>query len=136
MGYVVDLICCWSADWLLCHCLSSLFGSSRFLMIYRAAGITFVNIENPEKDIQMTNWMMISKKVKKFNKILVSSSRIIPYLFSYLCWYRAHMLLATNISQLIYTPAEKNMTTEGLNNDTMARQLILMTPCPWCKILI
>ena len=97
MGYVVDLICCWSADWLLCHCLSSLFGSSRFLMIYRAAGITFVNIENPEKDIQMTNWMMISKKVKKFNKILVSSSHIISYLFSYLCWYRAHMLLATHI---------------------------------------
>ena len=33
VGYVVDLICCWSADWLLCHCLSSLFGSSCFLMI-------------------------------------------------------------------------------------------------------
>ena len=127
--YVLGVIgCCVIAC---CHCLVQVV-----FRWYRAVGITFVHIENPEKDIQMTNWMMISKKVKKFNKILVSSSRIIPYLFSYLCWYRAHMLLATNISQLIYTPAEKNMTTEGLNNDTMARQLILMTPCPWCKILI
>ena len=107
MGYVVDLICCWSADWLLCHCLSSLFGSSRFLMIYRAAGITFVNIENPEKDIQMTNWMMISKKVKKFNKILVSSSHIISYLFSYLCWYRAHMLLATYSLPILISPPNR-----------------------------
>jgi len=75
-----------------CHCLVQVV-----FRWNRAVGITFINKENPENRTQMTNWMMISKKVKKFNKILVWSTHIISYLFSYLCWYRAHMLLATYI---------------------------------------
>ena len=47
----------------------------------RAVGINFVSIENPEKDTQMTNWMMISLKVKKFNNFLPCEQIFISYLF-------------------------------------------------------
>jgi len=77
-------------------------------------GITFINKENPENRTQMTNWMMISKKVKKFNKILFQALTHFLPLFLPLLVPSTHAVSNIYISELIYTPAEKNMTTVGL----------------------
>ena len=89
LGMLIEWTCCWIHGSVCCwivHCCGIRYWneyvvwvnwvvmSLRVIVLVqvvfrwnRAVGTTFVHIEYPEKDTQITNLMMISKKVKKFN---------------------------------------------------------------------
>ena len=129
----------WCVVWYVVGCLVQVvFRWNRVSLFVQAVfrwnsevGVTFHTQEKPENRTQMTNWMMISKKVKKFNKILFQALTHFLPLFLPLLVPSTHAV--SNI--YIYLCREEYDHSE-LKYDTMARQLILMTPCPWCKILI